>query len=67
MIKCQLEIQFTKTNRRTGKEYKKWEWIGWTTLPDFSNIEHTRKGKWVIVRGFDGKLERYDVENIVGE
>lgn len=65
MKSCQMEKQFTKVSRYTGKAYKKWEWIGWTKLPDFSQIEHTVKGDWVIIKGFDGSLERYDVKNIV--
>lgn len=56
------EYQFTKTVRATGKQYKKWEWVGWGLLPDLNNFEHHRKGQYLIVN-VRGQLQRYNIEN----
>lgn len=61
---CQLEVQLEHTSRKTGKTYKKWHFVGWSRLPELSQVEHTVKGKWVVVTAFE-KLERYDISAIV--
>jgi hypothetical protein len=61
---CQMDFQYIRTNRKTGKEYKTWEFCGWYTLPDLTKVEHVIKGKYAILKGSDG-LERYDLEDII--
>jgi hypothetical protein len=55
------EVLYTKTSKKTGNEYKKWEFVGWSYLPEtWVALPHQIKGEWLhIVR--NNQLERYHV------
>ena len=52
------------TSKRSGKTYKKWEFLGWYPLPkNVDELEQEQKGEWLIVTYPDGKKERYNIKN----
>lgn len=67
MKTCQSYVEYTRTNKRTGKQYKTWSFTGWGLLPDeqiLKNHKNYRKGKYLIVE-YPGGRNKYDIEKIV--
>jgi hypothetical protein len=58
----QMECQITRTSRNTGKEYSKWEFIGWSpVLYDLEKVEWFVKGKFLFVTTSESSY-RYHIE-----
>jgi hypothetical protein len=62
-IVYEMESQYIKTNRTSGKEYKVWVFTARTSITeDLEKVNSKRKGKWLIVETPDG-LVRYNMES----
>lgn len=60
----ECHILHTNTSKKTGKEYKKWDFLGWYPLPkNIDELHQQRKGEWLVVTFPDGKKERYNIKN----
>lgn len=67
-LTVQCEAQYIRESRKTGKEYKTWNFLGWMSLPDLNRWENWKiKGNYLIVEEY-GNLYRYYIgsESIVG-
>lgn len=59
----ELEGQYEKTVRGTGRKYKVWSFITWSPImEDLEKCKHETKGKWLIVETPSGKY-RYNLES----
>lgn len=60
--KFECDMKFEKVAKRTGNKYSKWEFIGWSKLPNLDLAkwkELYMKGEYLHIEYHNGEHERY--------
>jgi hypothetical protein len=64
MQKFEAHFQMERESKKTGKKYKQWTFYGYSPLPeDWRERKHELKGEWLHVELYNGKTDRFRLED----